>query len=395
MNPVRRLKNTLFPVGIPLAWLQLAAEKKRFAAAVAGITFAVAMMMFQMGLKSALFDQVVAPLLHMRGDVVVVNPNYEYFGVSRGFSETRLFQSKALPEVVDTSSIFLGNLAFKNPVTGRDRDVFIMAYDPATRPFKTPEIVDQQDKIQREGVVLFDARSRAEFGPIEQLIRENGQVYSEISGKRIVVEGIFNMGATFAADGNLIMGKDTLMRAMPGANSRSVSVGLINLRSGADPVEVAQKLREFLPGDVKVMTMAEFVEREKEYWADRTPIGFVISASMAVALVVGAVIVYQILYTDVSDHIEEYATLKSIGFKDSFFVNLVLQESFILSFLGFVPGTLLTAGLYYLTRKLAFMPTYLTWQNVMLVLVLTLVMCASAGALATRKLRQANPAEIF
>jgi putative ABC transport system permease protein len=160
-------------------------------------------------------------------------------------------------------------------------------------------------------------------------------------------------------------------------------------------VVAAQRLRELLPPDVEVHTMAEFVEKEKQYWAERTPIGFVIGASMMVAMIVGAVIVYQILYTDVTDHLPEYATLKSIGFTDGYFIRLVLQESIILSVLGFIPGTLLSAFLYWLTRMLAHMPTHLNAVNVLAVFGLSLGMCLLAGWLATRKLRQANPADIF
>ena len=116
---------------------------------------------------------------------------------------------------------------------------------------------------------------------------------------------------------------------------------------------------------------------------------------MAVAIFVGAIIVYQILYTDVTDHLPEYATLKAIGFDDKFFIWVIIQESLILSILGFIPGTAIAALLYYATRVIANMPTYLTFTNLAIVFLLTLFMCSIAGLLATRRLRMANPADIF
>lgn len=172
-------------------------------------------------------------------------------------------------------------------------------------------------------------------------------------------------------------------------------VGVLKLREGANPDEVAESLKKIFPQSVKVMTKDEFVKSEKAYWGKRTPIGFVIGASMAVAIFVGAVIVYQILYTDVSDHIPEYATLKAIGFADSFFVGIIVQESFILSFLGFIPGALLAELLYIMTREIAGMPTYMSLDSLLIVFGLSLSMCVFAGLLATRKLRKANPADIF
>jgi putative ABC transport system permease protein len=397
---IRRLCSPLFewifPLGIPLPWRQLTAETKRFVVAVAGITFAVTMMLFQMGLNSALFSQVVAPILQMRGDIVLISPQFEYLGVSHEFPEARLFSAKGFEEVQSVTSLNLGSLPFKNPQTGRERDIFILGFNPAEKPFTNPEILGQQDKLKLEGVTLFDRLSREDYGPMAKLLADdNGQVPTEVSSQHIRIEGLFQMGVTFAADGNLLMGRETFLKVSPGARADYISLGLITLQPGVDPDVFAAKLDNRLPNDVQVLTYKQFVEKEKRYWSERTPIGFVIGASMIVALVVGAVIVYQILYTDVTDHLPEYATLKAIGFTDGYFIRLVLQESIILSVLGFLPGLALAAGLYWLTRTYAHMPAYLAPGNVAAVFGLSLLMCLLAGALATRKLRRANPADIF
>ncbi|WP_269537952.1 ABC transporter permease DevC [Cerasicoccus fimbriatus] len=386
--------NKLIPLGIPLAWLNLIKEKKRFFAAVAGIIFAVTMMLYQMGLKTAMFTQVVFPHLMLNCDVVMTSPQYEYFGISRGFTEKRLNQAFALPEVEDVAPLFLVNLPIKNPNTQVNRDIFIIGFDPADKPFDDPAIEEQQGMLKIPGNALFDERSHAKFGPIVEMLEE-GSVTTETNGRATEIVGSFEMGTTFAADGNLLVSKQTFFEIFPGQNPNLPAVGLIQLKDGADSQLVAKRLREMVPTDVKVMTREEFIQNEKEYWGERTPIGFVISASMTVAIIVGAVIVYQILYTDVTDHLEEYATLKSIGFKDSYFISLILQESVILSVLGFIPGAAFTAGLYYVTRNVAYMPTYFQWDNAGIVLGLTIFMCMLAGALATRKLRHANPADIF
>lgn len=387
--------NRFIPLGIPLAWLNLIHEKKRFFAAVAGILFAVVMMMFQVGLKKAMFSQVIAPLTQLDCDLVMVSTQYEYFGVSKGFARRRLMQSQAMDEVSDIASIYGGGLPMLNPETGATREVFVIAFDPIEHPFKNPQILSQQDKLKREGVALYDSLSRKEMGDFEKLLKENGQVVTEVANKKIIVEGLFEMGPTFLADGNMLINKDTFVQIWPGGDPGVISAGLIKLKPGADPIAVMDSLREYLPNDIKIMTRQQFIANEQDYWEKRTPVGFVIAASMVVSLIVGAVIVYQILYTDVADHLEEYATLKSIGFRDRYFTGLILQESLILTIFGFVPGLGVTALLYYLTRTLANMPTHLTWFTCILVFSLTLLMCMTAGALATRKLRAANPADIF
>jgi len=391
----KSLLERIVPLGIPLAWLQLTSERKRFAVAIAGITFAVAMMLFQMGLQNALFKQVVGPLLLIDGDVVVVGYHYEYFGVGRGFPEVRLHQCKAVDEVVSAEPIKIGCASFKNVDDGRERDIFLIAYDPTKKTFLSQDILKSAQNLKMRGTVAFDSLSRQQYGDVVGAFKKNGSVKTEVSGRALTIKNLIDIGATFAADGNVLMSIDTLLDVWPNASASIIDVGVLKLKKGSNAEDVAKRLSAVLRSDVKVMTKQQYIQNEKDYWAVRTPIGFVIGASMAVAIFVGAVIVYQILYTDVSDHIPEYATLKAIGFADSFFIWTIIQESVILSVMGFIPGSLLAGVLYKLTRDIGNMPTYMSVSSLVIVFGLTVSMCVVAGLLATRKLRNANPADIF
>ena len=391
----KSLFEKLVPLGIPLAWLQLTGERKRFFVAIAGITFAVAMMLFQMGLQKALFKQVVGPLTLLDADIVMVGYHYEYFGVGRGFPAVRLHQSKALEEVVSAAPVKLGCASFRNPENGKERDIFLIAFDPSKNTFLSPDIQAAAQDLKMRSSVAFDRLSRQQYGDVCARFAKDGKVKTEIAGHSVEIKDLVSIGATFAADGNVLMSIDTLLDIWPHAKDTVADVGVIKLKKGADAATAVKKLQKILPKDVSIMTKAQYIENEKQYWAVRTPIGFVIGASMAVAIFVGAVIVYQILYTDVSDHIPEYATLKAIGFGDGFFVWTIIQESVILSVAGFIPGALLAALLYKLTRDIANMPTYMSAASLCVVFALTVGMCVVAGLLATRKLRKANPADIF
>ncbi|MEM8549744.1 MAG: ABC transporter permease DevC [Verrucomicrobiota bacterium] len=389
------LLRKLIPLGIPLAWLNLIKEKKRFFAAVAGITFAVTMMMFQMGLNTALFQQVVGPHAKMKADIFIVSSHYEYLGVSKGFPLRRLVQAGGLSTVERTIPMYVGALPMVNTDNQSSREVFALSWDPAYPAFNDEEIESQRWKLKREGVALYDRLSRPELGPFVQQVEETGEAVTEVANRRMTFEGLFSCAPTFVADGILLTNKSTFLPLWPGEGSSVVSLGLVQLKEGSDAQAAVAALQEMLPNDVRIYTRDGFLQYELNYWRERTPIGFVITASMAVALIVGMVIVYQILYTDVNDHLEEYATLKSIGFRDSYFNSVILQESFILSVFGFVPGTILTAVMFAFTRQAAHLATYLDLTNCLIIFGLTLGMCMAAGGLATRKLRAANPAEIF
>ena len=143
------------------------------------------------------------------------------------------------------------------------------------------------------------------------------------------------------------------------------------------------------------MTLEQFIDFEKDYWAGSTPIGFIFTLGIVIGFLVGLVIVYQILYADISDHLPEYATLKAMGFTDNYFLGVVLQESLILALLGFIPGVVISLGLYSLAQGATMLPIVMTVQRAITVLILTITMCTLSGAIAIRKLRAADPAEIF
>ncbi|MEW6491284.1 MAG: FtsX-like permease family protein, partial [Cyanobacteriota bacterium] len=134
---------------------------------------------------------------------------------------------------------------------------------------------------------------------------------------------------------------------------------------------------------------------EKKYWDSSTPIGFIFALGVGLGLVVGIIIVYQILYSNVSEHLAEYATLKAIGYKHIYLLSVVFQESLILAILGYIPGVVISSGIYKLARDATLLPVLMKSPRALLVLALTFLMCFISGAIAVRKLGEADPADIF
>ncbi len=382
-------------VHFPLAWYQLAGEKLRLAAAIAGIAFAVIMMMMQLGFHDALFDSTT--LLHqgLNGELTMVSRQYECAIATKSFTRRRLQQALALPEVKSVSGVYLGLGKWKNPETMRDRDIFVIAFNPTEEAVRLPGVAEHLEEMKLENCLLFDLASRPEYGPVARIVGSGESLETEINSRKFRVRGLFRMGTSFAADGNVIMSDSNFLRLFPHRSAGTIELGLIQLQPGANPAAVRDRLQAQLPQDVTILTREEYLKLEHAYWAQRTPIGFVITAGLLVGFVVGSVIVYQILYTDVIDHLKEYATLKAIGYTDRFLYTVVLQQSVFLSIFGFLPGCLAAAGIFYLTRRVTLLPAYLTLDRAVLVFLLTLTMCSLAGIFAMRKLKSADPADVF
>ncbi|MEH1957120.1 ABC transporter permease DevC [Nostoc sp.] len=380
---------------IPLSWLQLTREKTRLAVALAGIAFADILMFMQLGFRDALYYSNVRFHNSLQGDIVLINSQSNAILAMRSFSQRRLYKALELPAVQSVHPIYLDFTIWKNPVTGRPRSILIFGMNPETNLVNLPGVQENLDKLKLPDVVLFDRSSRVEYGPIAANYDQGKPVTAEVRRRRVKVEGLFTLGASFGADGNLITSDINFLRIFNNRQKGLIDIGLIRLKPGADANVVAQELRKYLPKEVNVLTKSEFIDFERSYWANSTAIGFIFTLGTVMGFIVGTVIVYQILYTEVADHLAEYATLKAIGYTQNYLLTVILQEALLLAVLGYLPGIVFAFFMYNSARNATLLPVFMSFERATMVLILTMLMCIISGAIAVRKLRSADPADIF
>ena len=380
---------------IPLSWLQLTREKTRLAVALAGIAFADILMFMQLGFRDALYYSNVRFHSSLQGDIVLINSQSSAVLAMRSFSQRRLYKALDLPAVQSVHPIYLDYTVWKNPVTGRPRSILIFGMNPENNLVNLPGVQENLDKLKLPDVVLFDRSSRVEYGPIAANYEQGKTVIAEVRRRRIKVGGLFTLGASFGADGNLITSDINFLRIFNNRQPGLIDIGLIRLKPGADVKVVVQELQNYLPNEVNVLTKQEFIDFERNYWANSTAIGFIFTLGTVMGFIVGTVIVYQILYTEVADHLAEYATLKAIGYTQNYLLTVILQEALLLAVLGYFPGILFALFMYKTAREATLLPVFMSFDRAVMVLILTMIMCIISGAIAVRKLRSADPADIF
>ncbi|KAB8317198.1 FtsX-like permease family protein [Tolypothrix campylonemoides VB511288] len=380
---------------IPLAWLQLKREKTRLAVALAGIAFADILMFMQLGFRDSLYYSNVRFHTSLQGDIVLINNQSNALLSMKTFSQRRLYKALDLPSVQSVHPIHVDYTAWKNPLTGRPRNLLVIGMNPEINIFNLAGVQENLDKLKLPDVVLYDRSSRQEYGPIAAQFEQGQTVIAEVNRRRIKVGGLFTLGASFGADGNLITSDVNFLRIFPQHQRGLINIGLVRLKPGADATAVAQILRNYLSKDIRVFTKQEFIDYERNYWASSTAIGFIFTLGTIMGFIVGTVIVYQILYTEVADHLAEYATLKAIGYTHNYLLVVILQEALILAFLGYLPGFAVTMFLYDRARMATLLPVFMTSERAIMVLILTLIMCFVSGTIAVRKLQSADPADIF
>ena len=379
----------------PLGWLQLKHDRMKMLTALAGIAFADILMFMQLGFKDALFKTNTQYPRLVKGDIVLLSTQATNFNELYTLPRRRLYQAMDVPGVELAEPVYTGSLKWRNPQTKEKTSMMVVGFDPEKPAFDLPEVNRQLDKVKIPDTVLFDRASRGKYEEVIAKIERGETVTTESDRTTVTIGGVFEVGASFADDGALMTSDYNFLRLFPRKDRSTVSLGIINLEPGRDVVATRKALNAHLPEDVRAYTHTEYVEKEVTYIQNRSPIGFVFSLGTTMGFIVGIVIVYQVLSTDVNDHMAEYATFKAMGYKNSYLLFVVLEEALILSAIGFLPSVALALGLYQLTAAATALPIVMPVSRAVTVLILTIIMCGISGAIATRKLSIADPADIF
>jgi putative ABC transport system permease protein len=379
----------------PLGWLQLKHDITRLLTAMSGIAFADILIFMQFGFLNALMSS--NTLLHenLQADIVIMNTQALNWSELSTFSRRRLYQALDVPGIASAEALYVNSVRWKNPQTQQKTSVMVIGMNPDRQAFMLPEITQKLNEIKLPDTVLFDRAARGEYEEAIAQTELGETVTTEIERRTVTIGGLFAMGASFAADAVIVTSDQNFLRLMPKRQAGAVSLGLLRVEPGSDPMQVKEMLTAHLPDDVQTFTLEEFINKEKTYWATNRPVGIVFGFGAAIGFIVGVVIVYQILSTDVNAHMAEYATFKAMGYRNSYLLGVVFEEALILAAFGFFPGLGISMGLYALAQKATALPMLMTVNRAIGVFILTLVMCGISGAIATRRLQAADPADIF
>ncbi len=379
----------------PLGWLQLSHEKSRLLVALSGIAFADVLMFMQIGFQTALYDSNTRLHRSLQADIVLTSPEVRSFQNMPPFSRRRLYQAMDIPGVELAQAMYVNNITWKNPQTRRQTSVQVIGFNPDQPAFDLPDVNSQLQPIKLPDTVLFDRSARGDYQQAIAQIDQGEKLTTEIAGRTITISGLFSVGASFGSDGSIMTSDQNFLRLFPQRPASSISLGLIKVKPGYDPKQVALTLQAYLRDDVKVMTRGEFIQFEHNFWRTNSPIGFIFNLGVSMGFAVGVILVYQVLSTDINAHVREYATFKALGYRNYYLLGVVFEQALILGALGFIPGVVVSLGLYQMTRTATNLPMYMTAIRGLQVLILTIIMCFISGAIATRKLRSADPADMF
>ncbi|MDX8354911.1 ABC transporter permease DevC [Cognatiyoonia sp. IB215182] len=380
---------------LPIGWLQLAHNRTRLIAAVAGVGFANLLVFVQLGILGALNGTTVAPYALFEADIMVSSVDANTLTDGSNVARQRLFQALAVPGVADGTPLFIANLTWQRE-DGTFSTLQTFGVDSEAADFLREDVAARFAPLGLEDRVLIDRSTRGlASGALDDVSPHTPFVF-EANDRTLSAIGTVDVGGGFSADGALFVSDQTFMRLFGNRSPSAPNHILLKVDEGIDPIVIVDRLRDVLPAEsVKVDTVENAAAADLSYQTTERPTGIIFGFGVLIGVLVGIVIVYQILATDVADHLKEYATFKAMGYGQPFFLGIVFEEAIILAVFGFVPGLLASLGLYAGLEVATGLPMEMTVDVAIMVLLGTLLACAISGAIATRRLVGADPADLF
>jgi putative ABC transport system permease protein len=379
---------------LPIGWLQLTHKRGRFAAALAGVAFANVLVFVQLGLMNSMGAATLKPYSFFQADIMISAPDANALTEGGNVARQWMLQALADPDVVDGMGLFVGNV----PWDRGEKDITFTGFgiDPAKPQFVKSGLTDWLDLLQVQGVVIMDRLARGLSPDEAAAIRPQTPLNFESQDRSLSAAATFAGGGGFGGDGFMLLSDQTFLWLFPSRTSTAPDHILLRLRPGADVAAAVTRLKGLISDpSLRIRSYADAGAEELRYQQTQRPTGVIFGFGVLIGVLVGLVIVYQVLSADVADHLREYATFKAMGYGPRFFLGIVIEEALVLGLFGFVPGVLIGTGILSLMAAVTTLPLTMTWDMAVIVFVGTVLFSALSGAVATRRLAAADPADLF
>jgi putative ABC transport system permease protein len=378
---------------VPLAWRNLASNKPRLLRSSGGIGFAVLLMLMQLGFEQAFFDASLQLIRLFDGNLFIESASKYRFATRDPFAPADLDLARRVPGVASVWPLYADwhSVFWKNPQDGRNSLVRVLAFDPAHPVLRLPGLEGDLARLADPNTALVDRRARRFLG------MNPPPKAAALNGHAVRIVGSFALGPDFENDGTVVVSDATFGKLLPNpaGGPPGVELGVVELEPGSHLGPVQRALAKALPSGVAVLTKPQLLELERKFQADVSAAGPIFVMGTLVGFIVGMLISYQIIFTDLSEQLPQYATMKAMGYRSRYLVRVVLEQAALSALAGWVPACLAALLLFWVIGGIALLPLRMTLWITLVSLALTLGMCLISAVLAVRRVIAADPAEVF
>ncbi|MGK7891707.1 MAG: FtsX-like permease family protein [Leptolyngbyaceae cyanobacterium] len=410
---------------VSIARKNLFEDIPRFLVAQAGIMFAVSLVTIQLGILHG-FTRSTAQLIdNSKADLWVAAQEMVNFELTQPLTLEAVIIAKGIEGVTHAEALMLSGGRWRSH-DGKIGRVRIIGFDPKSRLFFPGEIVDGNPKAIEDPFSVFTdvtnlnslrldgVGGTAEINSAPTTVvgltkgtqsivssttmftsLENAKAYSTAGLTSRVfcdVGGLDGLDCTTTYE--RLDSDDPIQPPQALTIADPIAYVLIGAETNQDLEDLRQRLEAAIP-DVSVHTRDEMATITRDYWRLRTGIGFILGLGATVGMIVGMVIVGQILYSSVSDHIREYGTLKAMGASDRMIYSIIVEQALWMAVLGYIPSMGLCLGLGAWTAATQGIMILITPLMGISIFGITVLMCVGSALFAIQKVTHVDPAIVF
>ncbi|WP_454289716.1 FtsX-like permease family protein [Rhizobium arsenicireducens] len=379
---------------LPIGWLQLTHNRTRFAAALAGVAFANVLVFVQLGIMNSMGAATLRPYDFFQADIMISAGDASTLTDGGNVARQWLLQALGDPDVAAGMGLFIANV----PWDRGEKDISLTTFgvDPIKTEFLSKDIASDLNLLQVRDAAILDRLARGLAKDEAASIRPQTPLSFETQGRTITAYATFSGGGGFGGDGYMLVSDQTFLSLFPTRSSSAPDHIFLSLRPGAETEAVITRLKTLISDpSLRIRSYKDAAQEDLRYQQTKRPTGIIFGFGVLIGVLVGIVIVYQVLSTDVADHLREYATFKAMGYSPRFFLGIVFEEALVLGIMGFIPGLIVGTIILTLMGKITTLPLGMTPSMAMTVFLGTIVFSALSGAIATRRLGAADPADLF
>ena len=371
---------------VSLARKNLLHDRLRFVITVAGVAFAVTLVLVQVGLFMGLLDKSTVTIRNAGADLWITSHNTPNVDFARTFPETAVLRARSVPGVERADNLIVSFMNIQLP-NGALEGALVYALEDfrAWRlPWNVPEGVPED--LRRGYSLLMDRSAALRYGAFA--VGEQ----REILGRRFRIVGTTQEAASFTTTPIVFMDYRNAQELQQTLRGNTTYV-LVKLAPGADVGAVQAELRRRLPYN-DVLTRDQWAMQSRNYWVRSTGLGMSMGVTVFLGVLVGIVIVAQTLYTSAVEHIKEFGTVKAIGGSNLDIYRILGEQALVAAFLGFALGALFS----YLARPLMaaiHLNVLLTPGFSAVVFAGTVLMCLGSALFSFRRVASIDPALVF
>ncbi|MBD0346084.1 MAG: ABC transporter permease [Coleofasciculus sp. Co-bin14] len=379
----------------------------RFLVAQAGIMFAVGLVTIQTGLQYGFARSSSLLIDKSKADIWVSSKNMVHLGLTLPIPYERVSQAQNVAGVDRAEAFIVRGQLWRDP-EDNIASATLIGLEPEGQLFSLWNITQGRlsDLKQPYSIIVDEASLTGlnvkRVGDSGKLNHLNAKVVGLTKETKSLVLGssIFTSLESANTYLNPLLNKEPSDKSQPTPDPKPlsstdpISFVLVRAKPGENLQSLKQRLEAALP-DTRADTRDEMALQTQRYWQQRSGIGFILGLGAVVGLIVGVVIVGQILYSSVSDHIKEFGTLKAMGASDWAIYKVIIEQAMWMAILGYVPGMALCLGVAAWTSATQGILILITPGSAAAVFGITVVMCITSAIFAIQKVTRVDPAIVF